>query len=271
MKKNGVFSITEFARLARTTRDTLLFYDKIGLLSPVSRGDNNYRHYSHNQLGIINLIRTLQALGMPLSRIKSLIRKRSPELLEAVLENQIKQLDEQIGGLTSAQKLLRSLKSNISAHLDVDETVIEVRHKPEENIILGEQNDYSGDRNDYDALFSFYKSCIKKYPDLDLNYPVWAQFSEERIKRRDWVWPDRYYFYNSEGRDRKPAALYATGYTRGGYGQSHSLYVRLLDYIDANGFEICGPAYEEYPLNEICEPDENNYLMRVMITVRRRR
>jgi len=100
-----------------------------------------------------------------------------------------------------------------------------------------------------------------------MNYPVWAMFSEYRIKNRDWKWSDRYYFFNPEGHDKKPAALYAVGYTRGGYGQSHELYTCMLDYIDANGYEICGPAYEEYPLNEICVTDDNNYLMRVMITV----
>ncbi|MCL2140386.1 MAG: hypothetical protein FWH42_01720 [Dehalococcoidia bacterium] len=108
----------------------------------------------------------------------------------------------------------------------------------------------------------------QKYKTLDMNYPVWGVFSEERIKRGDWKWPNKYYFYNPEGRDTRPAALYAVGYTRGRYGQSDALYKRLLSYIDSNGFEICGDAYEEYPLNEVCVSDENNYLMRVMITVR---
>ena len=271
MKRNGAFSINNFAKFARTTRDTLLYYDKIGLLSPKSRGENNYRFYSNNQLGTINLIRTLQVLGMPLSGIKHLRDKRTPELIDAVLENQIKLLEDQIENLIRAQKLLRSIKTTIQANLDIDESIIEVQSRPEENIVLGEQNDYSGDRTDYDALFSFYKTCNAKYPDLDLNYPVWAMFSEERIRSRDWVWPDRFYFFNPEGHDKKPAALYVIGYTRGGYGQSHDLYTRLLDYIDANDLEICGPAYEEYPLNEICVIEEKDYLMRIMITVRKKK
>ncbi|MCL1887854.1 MAG: hypothetical protein FWF96_03160, partial [Kiritimatiellaeota bacterium] len=102
----------------------------------------------------------------------------------------------------------------------------------------------------------------------DLNYSVWGTFSEKRVKSGDWVWPDRYYFYNPEGRDRRPAALYAIGYTRGGYGQCGGLYKRLIHYINEHGFEICGDAYEEYPLNEVCITDSSNYLIRLMITVR---
>jgi effector-binding domain-containing protein len=67
--------------------------------------------------------------------------------------------------------------------------------------------------------------------------------------------------------DRKPAGLYVTGYTRGYYGQSDALYKRIMAYIKENGLEICGPAYEMYPLNEISIPDPRSYLMRVSIEV----
>jgi effector-binding domain-containing protein len=46
------------------------------------------------------------------------------------------------------------------------------------------------------------------------------------------------------------------------------LHERVISYIDQHGFEICGDAYEEYPLNEICVADDKNYLMRLMIAVR---
>ena len=46
------------------------------------------------------------------------------------------------------------------------------------------------------------------------------------------------------------------------------LYKHLIDFIEKNGLEICGDAYEEYPLNEICVIEDKDYLMRVMITVR---
>lgn len=270
MKKKEDFSVSDFAKIARTTRDTLIYYDKIGLLAPASRGENNYRSYSLLQLGIINLIRTLQTLGMPLNEIKRLRTKRTPELIDAVLKNQIKLIEEEIDGLERARELLTNLNSMIHSHLDIDETSITLRHLPEASIILGGQNDYSGDRNDYDALFSFYSDCSNKYPNLDLNYPVWGFFSGERIRNRDWVWPDRYYFYTSRGHDKRPAALYAVGYVRGGYGQSKDLYPRMLDFIDANEYEICGPVYEEYPLNEISVIEEKDYLICVMITVKKR-
>jgi len=268
MSSYGLFSISDFAKFSRTTRDTLLHYDRIGLVSPASRGENNYRYYSSNQLATVNVIRTLQQLGMTLDEIKALKDRRTPELADEVFEQQIEKIDSRIGDLIGARNLLLTLQKSIHSVASINEDMLMIQFLPEEAIALGDRNDYSHGESDYDALLVFYHAMSKKYPDLDMNYPVWAVFSEERIKRGDWVYPDRFYFYNPEGQDLRPAALYAIGYTRGGYGQSDRLYKRMKEYIDKNGFEICGDTYEEYPLNELCISNDSNYLMRVMITVR---
>lgn len=271
MADAGLFSVNEFARYSRTTKETLRHYDRIGLLKPVSRGSNNYRYYSNGQLAVVNVIRTLQELGMTLDEIKSHKDNLTPALIDELFKRQIINIDQKIEGWVRAQKLLFTLRKTITSVMDVNEDEISVQYLPAEAIVLGDLNDYSRGRNDYDALLSFYHAISEKHPDLDLNYPVWGVFSEERVRNEDWVWPDRYYFSNPEGRDRRPAALYAIGYSRGGYGQGGELYTRLIDFIDANGFEICGDAYEEYPLNEVCITDSDNYLIRLMITVRKKK
>ena len=268
MENQDVFTVADFAEFTRTTRDTLLHYEKIGLLFPESRGENNYRFYSSGQLAVVNLIRTCQALGMKLAEIKGLAVSRTPELIDALLKRQLERIDEKIEEWLRARKLLFALKKTIHSTFSIDEDAVSVQFMPAEAIILGDLNDYSRGRTDYDALLDFYRSCSKKCPELDMNYPVWGMFSEDRVKQGDFMWPDRYYFSNPEGFDEKNASLYAIGYARGGYGKNRGIYERMFDYISDNGFEVCGPAYEEYPLNEVCITDNNNYLMRVMITVR---
>jgi len=263
-----LFSVGDFAKFSRTTRDTLHHYDKIGLLSPQTRGENNYRYYFGGQLAIVNVIRTLQELGLSLAEIKILIDNRTPENIDEIFTHQIEKIDKKIDDWVCARKLLFTLQKSIHSVLNVDEDIITIQFLSAEAIILGDLNDYSRGRNDYDALLTFYHSMNEKYPNLDLNYPVWGFFLEDRIKRGDWHWPDRYYFYNPEGHDKRPASLYAVGYTRGGYGQCGGAYNRIIDFIERNDFEICGDAYEEYPLNEVCIYDDNNYLIRIMIAVR---
>jgi len=269
MATKGLFTISEFMELSRTTRDTLIYYDKVGLLKPVKRGgDNNYRFYSAGQLAVINVIRTLQGLGMTLDEIKNKKDTMTPALVYEILEQQNAQIIKKIEGLVRAQKLLSAIRKMINSVSNIDEDSITIQYFPEESIVLGDINDYSRERDDYDALLSFYHAMQQKHPDLDLNYPVWGAFSENRLRKGDWKWPDRFYFSNPEGRDKKPAALYAVGYSRGGYGDSDGLFRRMIDYIDVNDFEICGDAFEEYPLNEICINDNSNYLIRLMVMVR---
>jgi hypothetical protein len=184
-----------------------------------------------------------------------------------VLTRQIDIIDRKTSDMNHSRKLLFTMLKSIQSGMDADHGGISIQYLQAEPIFLGKQNDYSNGKDAYDALFSFYESVYDR-ADVDLIYPVWGVFSAERIIRGDYVYPDRYYLYFPDGHDQRPAALYAVGYMRTGYGNGSQLYTQMIQYIDQNGFEICGDAYEEYPLNEVSVADSSNYLMRVMITVR---
>ncbi|MDR2599921.1 MAG: MerR family transcriptional regulator [Oscillospiraceae bacterium] len=268
MANNGLIPISRFAKYSRTTRDTLLHYDRIGLLSPILRGENNYRYYSANQLISVNVIRSLQLLGMTLEEIMELRNSTTPKLTAEVIEKQIRKIDSKIDDWIRAKKLLLTIRETINsvANINIDE--ITIKHLPAEAIIIGDLNDFSGNRVFLDAFLDFYKDMSKKYPEIDLNYQVWMINSEEQIKQGNYYRPDRFYFHNPEGHDKRPAALYAIGYARGEYGQTACLYEKMMKYIDENGYEICGNTYEELPINDSCIADVDNYFIRILMPVK---
>lgn len=270
MRNNDFLSINEFAKVTRTTNATLRHYDAIGLLTPIFRRTNNYRCYSIRQRAFCITIRLLQKLGVPLAEIKSLKDQRTPELTKKILLRQIEKHEEKKAELNEANKLLKTMLQVIQSGLDADKDTIKIQYIPKDHIAVGEQNDYSEGKTDYDTLYDFYNTMNDRHSvsAYDMHYPVWAIYTEDRIKSGDWKYPDRYYFFNPDGQDCRPAGLYAIGYTFGGYGENTGLGERMKEYIEASGFEICGDAYEEYPLNEICTSDDSHYLMRLMITVR---
>jgi len=208
---------------------------------------------------------------MTLEEIKELKDRRTPELAFEVLGQQIERIDKKIDDWICARKLLLTIRKTIESVSAIDENAITIQYLPAEAIILGDLNDYTRGRTFYDVRLSFYESIRKKYPEVNLNYYVWGAYTEERIRSGDWVGSDRLYFYNPEGLDKRPAALYAIGYMRGGYTDGDRLFKRLIEYVDKNGFEICGPAFEEFPLNEVCVIEPCDYLMRVLITVREKK
>jgi DNA-binding transcriptional MerR regulator len=269
MHSEGLISVGEMARYARISRPALIHYDHLGLISPTKRGDNNnYRFYSSRQLQSIRLVATLQEMGMPLKEISKLLKRRTPENILELIEKHESDLERSIAELRRTQTLMRTLKDAITEGLTADESRLEVCLTKEESLLLGPQIDYSGGKTVEKAMLEFYEFCLKYDETLDLNYPVWGVFSEKRIKNRDWHLPDRFYFKMPGAPDIRPEGLFLVGYTRGYYGSSDALYGRMMDYIEENDIEICGSAYETYPLNEISVVDTNNYLMRISINVK---
>jgi hypothetical protein len=168
-----------------------------------------------------------------------------------------------------ARKLLLTLQTTIENSIGVDEDKIELIWEKSIPLIMGPQITYTDGKTDWDALLNFYNYFEAKGVNINLNYSVWGYFSEERVKKGDWRYPDRFYLNSPDGEERKPEGWYVVGYGRGSYGQTERIYTRMLKYINDNGLVICGPAYETYPLNEISMPNPDNYLIRISITVKK--
>ena len=271
------FSINKLAQFSNTTRSTLLHYESVGLLVPAFVDIHKRRYYSYEQIGFINLIRMLQMLGMSLKEIAECIQERTSKDMLDILKNQLMAVNKIIAEQVEVQKLILKLQNDIESAIKINEDEIGLHWEEKKNIFLGPQIYHSRGKTkgtDFEALIKFYEYCDKNAPNinLSLNYSPWAFFSKERIKRNDWVYPDKYYLYTPNGHDEKPAGLYVTGYTRGHYGypQNDELYKRLIKYILENNLEIAGGAYEEYPLNEKSVKTPTNYLIRVSILVKRK-
>ena len=78
------------------SKDTLLYYDRIGLFSPIARRENGYRCYSAAQLSELDTILTLKELGIPLSSIKESIARISAPSFVSLLENEERSLRRRI-------------------------------------------------------------------------------------------------------------------------------------------------------------------------------
>ena len=165
---------------------------------------------------------------------------------------------------------MTTLHTTIESAILVDERKIDFIQEKEESMYLGPQNCYGNGRTDWDALLDFYRFCEENNRSMNLNYSAWAMFSEERIKKGDWKFPCRSYLNCPDGGDRKPAGWYVVGCGRGYYGQNDKIYKKMVAYMDEHNLEVCGPAYETYPLNEISVNDPENYLIRISITARRK-
>ena len=90
------YTAGELADLFNLPKQTLLYYDKTGILSPEFISENNYRHYSLKQYLILEIIVNMRKLGIPVSKIKAYLANRSTNNLKALLEEKDHECEETI-------------------------------------------------------------------------------------------------------------------------------------------------------------------------------
>lgn len=108
----GLFTTGQFAKLCGTTKETLFYYDELGILKPVKVAENGYRYYSASQFFDLDLITVLQEAGSSLSKIKSYLEHPEPSAFLCLLRENEQMLLEEIKKL---QKMRRTLKNAIDA------------------------------------------------------------------------------------------------------------------------------------------------------------
>ena len=98
--------INELAKASGFSKDTIRFYEKIGLieLPKNSRRDNNYKDYPDDVLQTLRSIRNLKGLGFTLEEIREIIVRRQMNALDnktafKIIEQKIIHLDTQIDKL----------------------------------------------------------------------------------------------------------------------------------------------------------------------------
>ena len=67
---NRKLSISEMAQIHNITRQTLIYYDKIGLFKPDIIESNGYRYYSTTQIPLLREICFLRSIGMSMDDIR---------------------------------------------------------------------------------------------------------------------------------------------------------------------------------------------------------
>lgn len=113
MNRNYV-TIGEFAELARTTKRTIQWYDKKGILEPkTTDSETGYRLYTPEQVIDFQLILLLTKLDFTLEEIKKFITQKKS--FRNVFLDKYEEINAQIEKLQTTKKLLKSYYDNTSS------------------------------------------------------------------------------------------------------------------------------------------------------------
>lgn len=272
MFSNSFFTISDFAKIMGVSRQTLIYYDRIGLFKPAKVLGNGYRLYSRSQINVISLISMLGEMGVPLKKIKAIVDDISPDTAIEILKKQQKEAEEKLRRLRILEELISHRIDQITAGKEIAgapvPTFFITEIKKDIPLYVGEEIDSTLDDVADNCIISFYARCE------ELNIPL--IFSGGQMKSMENIMAGRtgvvsnmcFTLKNDEGANSViPKGKYAVGYVHGDYGNTDHIYGALLSFIKENGMRVAGNAYEEYLLDELAESDPANFIMRIMIRV----
>lgn len=110
MKKE--YSVSEAARVAHMTSETLRHYDRIGLVRPSRRDENTqYRYYTEEDIVRLCTVHTLQQMDLPLAKIKEVLAYDDPAQIAAFFTQAEHMADEKIAALESSRERIRRARA----------------------------------------------------------------------------------------------------------------------------------------------------------------
>jgi DNA-binding transcriptional MerR regulator len=104
--------IGELADRAGVSRDTIRYYERMGLLPKAPRTASGYRQYAEGAIGRVRLVRDARRFGFPLKEVATFLRVREAggapcrQVREAA-QHLVDDIDRQIGELRAARDAMR--------------------------------------------------------------------------------------------------------------------------------------------------------------------
>lgn len=118
MKNEKKYTISEAAKMAGVTAETLRHYDRIGLVKPCAKDDwTGYRYYSAGEIVRLNTIQALRCMGLSLKEIKKVLEYDSLEKIVQFLKQAEKSADEKMVQLHSAKTKIQRARADYEKKL----------------------------------------------------------------------------------------------------------------------------------------------------------
>ncbi|WP_341349349.1 MerR family transcriptional regulator [Clostridium botulinum] len=267
-KNFRTFTTGEFAKRFGVKKDTLFYYDKIGLFKPAGIRDNGYRYYTIPQFDIFWVIQSLRDLNFPLKSLDNYLKAPSPQDLIELSKNQLNKVDQEIEKLIQIRSILNRivLQSEEALNAPLDKIILMDLEK--EPILYSNKNTLKSDTTN-EEWSSYYEEFFKK---TELKGPA---FIGSVIDKNDLLSGrfgriDRL-FVRMDKPDAtiKPAGLYAITYYKGSYESIVDFYEVFMRKIKEQGLTICGNAYEEYLLNILATQNSRDFVTKISVAVKK--
>ena len=268
----NLFSIGELSKLQNISRQTLIFYDKIGLFCPAYVDpENGYRYYSAAQLDFLDTICIMKRICFSLDEIKSYLKEYTLDTSMAALRKQLTIIDRQIEELQLIKSRVehRCLQLEQSTAIRSQYAEVSLQTVQSQYIVWQEvAAPYTLDRVSMATKQCFVRSFKERLP---VFFQSGAIVPLARILRGEYTLAS-YAFLPIEkcsaaGVVELPAGQCAVTYHTGDYLSIGTAYERLLQYCRAHRLQIISDSYEFALIDYLSTGDEAEYITKILFYV----
>ena len=268
MKKydSMLFTPHQVASFFSISKDTLLYYDRIGLFSPIARRENGYRCYSAAQLSELDTILTLKELGIPLSSIKDSIARISAPSFVSLLENEERSLRRRIDECRSLLDTVVSIRTSISEAQQAEKGrlyIADCEAKPVLEVPIATASETETTEVEWQKAYS----ALMALPECKSIMGLGSIVRLDEARRYLGNICRKVYAICANAHGTIPAGRYAYMFFSGSLERLSSFYQAFFAALDDEKLEPQGDIYEELTISDIATRNADEYVTKLMVRV----
>ncbi|MBX4262216.1 MerR family transcriptional regulator (plasmid) [Clostridium estertheticum] len=243
-----LFTIGEMAKLFDINIRSLRYYDEINLLKPEYTDKvTEYRYYSTKQFEILNTIKYLRALDMPIAKILNFFKYRDIDKLVHMLQEQQEGIVAKRRKLELIERKLQNRLTQIADAADTTYERIEEKYLSERKIALLRKEISAEDDLEYPIRELELSNHLETVMFLG---KVGVSVSKENLGQKKFGGFSSIFVLleNEDGGKGKdvilPASDYLTIRFQGTHKEADQYYLNLLKYMQSKNYALTGDSIE---------------------------
>lgn len=265
------YSIGELARYQNISKQTLIYYDRIGLFKPAYVDpDTGYRYYSPKQIDYLDTILVMKKIGFSLEEIGGHMRHYNLENSSQILQKQLRVIDDRIRELQLIRNRVQHRCVSMEEALKYRINPIVVEKAPRRFILWHEvERPYS-----LEEISIATKKCFADAEEQRL--PIFFQtgvivpashIEQERYTEATVAFLPVEYNTKVENLMELPQGTSVGIYHFGTYESIGRSYRRLIEYCEKEGLKRISDSYEFCINDYITSGDETEYITKIMFYI----
>ncbi len=242
---NKFLKTGDFARLCRTTKETLLHYDRQGVLKPRYVKENGYRCYGMEQYFDFDLISLLKETGCTLKEIRQYREKGNPDIYLSLLKKSVDAIIEEQKRLARRQAMMENLIKLTAEAVKAEYDTLLFEERKRERIAIIPTAPKKINEIGYEEYHVSYNSGEGKARGAYMS-PLGMVIREETPGQGDFV--ISHFFIQASGASggdaaEIPAGRYAVFFHKGDVYSHAAVPGRLIEAVRKKGLSAEGDIY----------------------------